>query len=297
MKLDIDDLYAKGLVVKKYFDSHDLFVVKYARKVFFDNLWSTDDRLLDSRGTVIDKDNNIVALPFRKIFNRFENKTDLPLDQEVIAVEKVNGFMGCYTVYKGKWLASTTGSLNSVFTQRVEEMINSLVEGKEEEMKGVSWLFEICHPDDPHIIQEEFGAYLIGARSLTTGNYLEETALDIIAMEIGAKRPKWKVCKFGELVEEVKTTHLEGFVVRDCEAETPLLKIKSPYYLTKKFFMRAGTSKCDMVWNKTRKAMEVLDEEYYPLLDYIRVTYKQEDWLALDEMTRRKIIEDYFQEE
>lgn len=36
----------------------DLFVLKYQRSVFYDNLW--DDHLEECRGTVVDKDFNLI---------------------------------------------------------------------------------------------------------------------------------------------------------------------------------------------------------------------------------------------
>lgn len=58
-KFNADDLVEKGLVTKKTYNKglyKGLSVYKYTRKVFFDNLWGEDSRLLDCRGIVIDTD-------------------------------------------------------------------------------------------------------------------------------------------------------------------------------------------------------------------------------------------------
>lgn len=56
----------KDLIVMKQSVQHpQLSVVKYKRKVFFDNLW--DDFLVECRGLVIDTDYNVVVNPMTKI--------------------------------------------------------------------------------------------------------------------------------------------------------------------------------------------------------------------------------------
>ena len=55
----------------------------------FNNLWNLDDRLLECRGTVVDKDWNVVVLPFKKVFNLGENDTQIDPEKEVILPEKI----------------------------------------------------------------------------------------------------------------------------------------------------------------------------------------------------------------
>ena len=39
----------------------DLTIYKYTKRVFFDNLWGEDSRLLDARGMVLDSEGNKVT--------------------------------------------------------------------------------------------------------------------------------------------------------------------------------------------------------------------------------------------
>ena len=48
-----------------------LYVLKYKRCVFYDALWTPELELC--RGTVVDKDFNIIISPFVKIYNRDGN--------------------------------------------------------------------------------------------------------------------------------------------------------------------------------------------------------------------------------
>lgn len=304
-KFNVDDLIARGLVRAKTYTEGQfagLRVFKYHGRVFWDNMWKQDPRLKECRGIVVDQDDNVILHPFTKIFNRGENKTDLAMDRVVIEVEKINGFMAGATVYKGKWLVSTTGTLDSDYARLAEEVIQfynpypSLDIGYTQE--GAMWrsldlMFEICHPSDPHIVEQEPGAYLIGARCRGTGRMLSESALDGIC-PVGWKRPAWRKCLFADTVEAAKSCKHEGFVVRDVDSGELLLKIKSPHYLAKKFFMRGGIKKCDLIWD-TDRVKKSVDEEYYPLLDYIRANYTKEAWLALQEQERRLKIEAYLE--
>lgn len=83
-KFNVDDLIQEGLVKKKAYTEgkyKGLSVLKYDRKVFFNNLWNKDKRLLDCRGIVVDENNNIISYPFTKVFNLFENGTKVERDK------------------------------------------------------------------------------------------------------------------------------------------------------------------------------------------------------------------------
>ena len=298
-KFDANDLIKSGLVRAKTYTEGDfagLSVLKYHGRVFWDNMWKRDPRLLECRGIVVDQQGNVVLHPFTKIFNRGENKTDLDQNRIVVEVEKKNGFMAGATVYNGKWLVSTTGTLDSDYARLAAKVIDfdqnkQLVNSKM--WQQLDLLFEICDPSDPHIVYEEPGAYLIGARVKETGQMLSESSLDGLCLP-GWKRPSWRKCLFSDVVAASKTCQHEGFVVRDPDNGALLLKIKSPHYLAKKFFMRGGIKKCDLIWD-TDRVKKSVDEEYYPLLDFIRDHYTKEGWLALVEQDRRAAIEKFLE--
>lgn len=260
-----------------------LFVKKYTRKVFYDNLWHENEDLLEARGHVETADGKVVIRPFTKIFNRGENGTDIDRDEDVISIRKVNGFMACatYVPEVDEVVVSTTGSLDSDFvaiaerwiTKEIKDLIKSFYH-------DITFIFEIVDPEDPHIIKEEYGAYLLGARLLTvtgsnayTSSVHWEGWLDAMSQNLGVKRPEWKMCKFSEVVAEAKTCQHEGFVVYSSDTA---LKIKSPYYLT----LKAAARKKDiMSLNK-----QMVDEEFYDLIDHIKAN--QETFNALDEQAR-----------
>jgi len=232
-----------------------LKLIKYKRKVFYDNLWTPN--LQECRGIVVDEEDNIVSRPFTKIFNYQENGTTIPLGETVLWTKKHNGFMAAQT---GS-LLTTTGSFDSQFTAMAREFVKPTA-------VPVTLLFEIVHPNDPHIIQEAPGAYLIGARDLNSNevynsSLLKERYLDDLAAYHGWLRPEYGSAIFGDLLDHLKSVKHEGF----CVYGSKNLKVKSPYYLQSKAIARS---------NKHLK----LDEEFAPLLAQMPKDLGEQERLA-----------------
>ena len=300
MKFDVSDLIEAGLVRAKEYQELGLRVLKYKNEVFWKNQWHLDDRLLDCRGTVVDYDWNIVTMPFTKVFNYGENNTLVDLDKMVHAPRKVNGFMAAVTLHKGVRLVSTTGSLDSDFVRMATETLDACVADDQHRMCGLlpnwTYLFEICHENDPHIVDEVPGAYLIGCRkNRIGGGMLSEIALDRIAEGNGWFRPRWDLHRFSDLLKLSRQVEHEGFLVLDHITGKPLCKIKSPYYLVKKFFMRVGKRNLEKLFDNPEQFKHRIDEEYYPLLEYITDDYTKSDWEALTERERGDIVQEFIE--
>ena len=306
-----DNVYKNSLYLIKH-QLHDLIdrksypsglsVVKYAKRVFWDNLWSLYDELLETRGRV-EYNGKTVALPFKKVFNYQENNTTCDLATEVVSVEKVNGFMLHVTLspekslmqsLKSAFIWGTTGSLDSNFVtlgretfkkHRVNTDIIALF--KPDEVH--TFIFEIKDNEkDPHIIDDEAdGVYLLGVRNVKTGKLLPQSTLDELALEMGARRPKWKKVVFGDLLTTLPNIKHEGFVIYDVETNDAILKLKSPFYTTKKWIMRRGN---EFVFDSDYR--EKVDEEYYPIIARIRKHYTRADWAMLSEVEKGKVFND-----
>lgn len=299
MKLNFDDLIEKGLVKEKRYDN-GLRVLKYARKVFYDNLWHLDTRLLEARGIVLDSEDNIVSWPFTKVFNHNENGTVCSGDRLVDVVRKVNGFMGTVSFYKDELLASTTGSLDSDFVGLVHKHVDCLnwaVLRESAWARNLTYIFEICDESDPHIVAEQTGAYLIGARRLSDGMMADEHQLNDIAKTLGCLRPEVGQVLFRHAMEVVKKVKHEGFMIRDAFTGATIMKVKSPHYLVKKFLMRMSQKKVDFMFAEPDKFREWIDEEYYGLHTWIVGNFSSNTWVAMDDQNRREVIERYFEEE
>ena len=264
----------------------DMFVLKYTKKVFYKGLWN--EYLEECRGTIVDKDFNVIQRPFTKIYNYGVEKQAPVLDDdtEITAFEKINGFMVAVTWHNGKLLVSTTGSINSPFVDKAMDYINPVKDEMEDFCgfyKDFTWLFECCHPDDPHIIQQEHGLYLIGCRRKSWDPrplILSESVNISHATSIGVKVPKRYYTTVGELKKMVKSVRHEGFVFYT--ASGVAAKIKSPYYLMAKWVARNPNTAKLMDLNNDIK--ERIEEEFYQLVDKIRENI--EEYTALDEQSR-----------
>lgn len=268
-KYKIEEIMNDLIMRKESVRYPGLFVKKYRKKVFFDNLWNTSEELLEARGHVELADGTIVINPFTKIFNHTENGVDIDPDEDCLVVEKINGFMACATYVRNginKVVVSTTGSLDSEYVDIAEKYITDKVKDIIKSDISGTLMFEICDPSDPHIIPQEAGAYLIGIRNVNSkGKYCSSPAtegvLDHLAIKLGVKRPLWWPQRFGDVVSNIRGEGTEGFVVYGQKSGIAL-KIKSPYYLALKAAARVRDI---MKLDKSR-----VDEEFYDLIDYLK---------------------------
>lgn len=257
------------LVTKRESESHrGLFVLKYHRRVFYDGLWN--DFLEECRGTVVDRDFNLVTYPFTKVYNYgIESRSPkMAPDTMVTAFRKINGFMVSMTWHRNDLLISTTGSLESPFIVFALNMMGNSQKYREvcERYRDYTLMFECVCPSDPHIIPEEKGMYLLGMRKkeLNSPMVFDPELLNSLSEEMKTKHVESMRIRLDELQQLVKLVKHEGFVFYTDEGVSS--KIKSPYYLISKFVSRNP---------KTEKLMKpgvkkTIDEEYYPLISHIQ---------------------------
>lgn len=271
-------------------DYPGLYVLKYTRRVFYDALWN--DFLEECRGTVVDKDFNVIVRPFQKIYNYgIEEKAPvLSDDTEVTAYRKVNGFLISMTWHNGDILVSTTGSLNNDYTAMARELMLTHQSYEDWQMaicsaKGMTLMFECCHKNDPHIVVENEGLYFLGVRENSWDSKVKMFGLDMACRSRNYALSQLK-CGYAESYHvtlgelkamSAKALH-EGFVFYSKDGVSA--KIKTPYYLTSKWVAR--NPRTDKLLTPGFK--EQIDEEYYPLLAAIRENIVE--YSALDEQGR-----------
>lgn len=276
------------VTVKQSKNYPELRVVKYSNRVFYDNLWTPE--LEEMRGLVIDQYWNPVVVPFKKIYNQHERGTDFYCDAHVVAVRKVNGFMAAAT-YTDEYgvLVSTTGSLDSNYVQFAKDKIpEEFIQRLElERPTGLTYLFEIVHEQDPHIIKENPGAWLLGCREHRSGylSYRPHNAYGTCGLNF-PEVTYWN--RFKDLVKHVKEVQHEGFVVYNDKRQA--LKLKSPHYLITKFFGRKSEDKLNHILT-SHNTLAHVEEEFFPLVNHLREV--KDSFIALDEQGRFRYIEEF----
>lgn len=257
---------------------------KYARRVMFDYLWDTNELLHECRGITYDNRTGalVVAAP-RKSFNYLENGwwKDVPLDTPVIAYKKYNGFMACVSKHEGTGHISTTGSTKSDFVRYAEEYIpaaNSTWLSDE-----FTLLYEVVHPDDPHIVDEPIGAHYLGCRSKIDGAFipygkLEDTYIGTLKGILA--------------IAEVNTS--EGFMVYDLNNDPDRLapaKIKTPYYVGKKKLMRLSKNNSATMYANPVKFAQTLPKMWQDVPETLVSMYPNGYWSEMPEWSRRWSLE------
>lgn len=278
-----------------------IVVLKYSKKVFYDNLWN--DFLEECRGTIVDADFNVVSRPFTKIYNfRVEAKAPVLSDNTLVtAYRKVNGFMVAMTWYNGDILVSTTGSTTNDYVDYAKEMMLKHQCWADWQMeicaaKGMTLMFECCHPSDPHIVPEDAGMYFLGYRENSWdskikmyGVKVSNWAKDYALSQLKCNYAESYVLPLGELVAKSKQVKHEGFVFYTVDGVSA--KIKSPYYLTSKWVAR--NPRTDKLVNMEADIKKNLDEEYYPLVDAIRANIVE--YTAMNEQERLAWVRNYLE--
>lgn len=305
LKRDLDRLVSAGLVMSTMDTHYGLTLYKYAPKVFYENLWARHPALTRARGIVFDLAGQIVQNPFTKVFNFNENGTTLADSEQVIAVEKLNGFLASISLHPvraNEFLITTSGSFTSSFVRFIHEALRSTKAYGPmlrylRSAPRMTLLFEVLHPEDPHVVRyspDQLGLYLIGARTMGEQDLeTSEETLDRIAEAIGfVKRPNWTRASFGQAREWARnTSNVEGWMIRADNAEQRvLLKLKGSWYLATKFCSRLSTGKVAHMYANPENFKRDVDEEFYYLVDRLTAEVPKTQFLAMEEQARMDLI-------
>jgi hypothetical protein len=248
----------------------------------------------------VDKDFNLVTYPFTKIYNYGIEKEApvLKADTKVTAFRKVNGFMVAMTVYNGELLVSTTGSTDSPYVEMAKEMMVTHMPMTDWRMtlggadcENMTFMFECVHPNDPHIVPEKAGMYLLGCRENKWHSKVmhDPFFLQDFARMLNCFAPESTTTNMAQLQVLAKECKHEGYVFYTDDGVSA--KIKSPYYLTSKWVAR--NPRTDKLVDMNKDIKHNIDEEYYPLIDAIRANIVE--YTAMDEQARLEWVRNYME--
>ena len=184
---------------------------------------------------------------------------------------------------------STTGSTDSPYVGMAKEMMLTHAPWADwqmafanDDMQGLTVMFECVHPDDPHIIPEKAGMYVLGYRENEWRSEVKHDpfALQEIARMLNCFHAESVTTNMARLKELAKECKHEGYVFYTEDGVSA--KIKSPYYLTSKWVAR--NPRTDKLVDLKNDIKRQIDEEYYPLIDAIRANIVA--YTAMDEQAR-----------
>lgn len=276
-------LVEKGLAVRK--DNGIFSTFKYHRKVMYEYIWDKHPELLECRGHTYDNRNgNLVIAAPTKTFNYLENGTWMGVgtNTEVEAYKKYNGFMAAMSIYEDEIVVSTTGTTTSDFAKLARQEIFKKFPKHvilDEWGEGFTWLFEICHESDPHIVAEVHGARYLGGRYNDGSKF---APVGYYTHEIQTLR---------DAIEYCKTDRGEGFMLYDADGNC--CKIKTDYYIGKKKLMRMPKSKIHAMWDSPKTVQNTLPKHWSGVVDFILSTQAEVDWLEMTDQQRRKELEKF----
>ena len=144
----------------------DLWIYNYTPKTQYERYWN--DITLACRGSVLDKDFNKIAVPFKKFFNWEEHQADhMPnLPNEPFEVfEKMDGSLGILYWLQDKPMICTRKSFDSKQALMASEWLHTRYQDAIPHLqKGRTYLFEIIYPENKVVVDygSKTGLFLLG---------------------------------------------------------------------------------------------------------------------------------------
>jgi RNA ligase len=223
MKIDLKILHSyieRGLIEKNPHPSLPIDIYNYSRECQYLGLW--DEITLGMRGTIIDRDGNVIASAFKKFFNYEEVADQVPTSGDYVYIQqKMDGSLGILFHYAGEWHLSTKGSFISNQAIRGMEIIKSkfnLVSF----IPDMTYLCEILYPENRIVVDygKKEDVIFIGATS--SGEELHWTTAQSLFKASGIQKKNIVKTEqhfsFGpDLFESLKSKNSqneEGFVLR-----------------------------------------------------------------------------------
>lgn len=155
MKYDVNilnDYVERGLLEKNSHPTLPIDIYNYSRECQFSQLW--DDITLNMRGTVLDREGNVVARTFPKFFNLEEHNHDEIPNEPFDVYEKMDGSLGILFYYADQWHFATKGSFTSDQAIKGREMLE-MCQYKKLNI-DCTYLFEILYKENRIVVNYDY---------------------------------------------------------------------------------------------------------------------------------------------
>lgn len=218
MKYDINILNSyidNGLLEKNSHPTLPLDIYNYSRECQFSRHW--DEITLNMRGTVLDRDGNVVARTFPKFFNLEElNQEDIP-NESFDVFEKMDGSLGILFNYNDQWIFATKGSFSSDQSIRGKEILEKY--DYQSLAKDCTYLFEIIYPENIIVVSYDFEDLVLLAIINNEDGYeydihSEEAISDVLDIKGFRIVKKYHGVQDYKELKKIIDNNAEGFVIR-----------------------------------------------------------------------------------
>lgn len=215
--------------VKVVSQGNGLYAANFTRSVFRKGLW--DEMTLHARGLFLDKAGHVYGRGYEKFFDYQGETLHYPLTASI----KQNGYLAIMFAYRGELLVYSKSGDTAYGRNARKILLSSETTPIFQEWcgTGVSLLFEILDPRDPHIIKRYSNqptAVFLDQINNETGIISEVDEFPIHSETI-VKNQKYNLLGERELDELVTWSNVlrsEGLVVR--EPNGTMFKMETPYY-------------------------------------------------------------------
>ena len=236
-------------VVAKPQEDHNLISLNFSRKAFQKNIWNA--ATIHARGLFVDATTGDVKMrSYNKFFYIDTDPTGQHLQFPAIAYKKYNGFLGIMSVVDGDIVLASKSTTQGPFKELFQEIWNTLDDDDVNTLKDLSeqnnfsFVFEVCHVDDKHIINfNENHLYLLDAipntyntAGITVDTQFSQAILQQVKPVSEALSLKEELCTFNNraeldaYVDAHRNDHtLEGMVLVDDRGY--MCKEKFLYYM------------------------------------------------------------------
>lgn len=269
-KEQFDEMVAQNYIGITYHPTVEgLRIINYTKTCNSEKIWN--DTTEKCRGLIVDKNDEIIARPFKKFYN-YEEYDDpsfideLASDFNIDIYEKLDGSLGIlYWVDDVPYIA-TKGSFTSEQAIHATELLHTKYRHTWDSLfRNKTYLFEIIYPEDLHVVTYKDVDDIFLLAVISTNNFFEyppeiHKGLFPIVKRYTGYGKHWK-----ELRNIIDGSNREGFVVKIGNFR---VKLKYEEYW-RLHYLKAGLSekmirKCLVSGDTTPidEALTMFDEEH-----------------------------------
>ena len=215
----LNDKYIK---VVSHPNIEGLRIINYTQQCNADKYWN--DTTIKCRGLIVDKDDNIIARPFKKFFNYEEHELydclmsiedidELSKEYKIEIHDKLDGSLGIlYWIDDVPYIA-TKGSFDSEQALHATHLLHTKYRHNWNELlRNKTYLFEIIYPKDMHVVNYNNVDDIFLLAVLSTNNNFEyppEIYKTSFPLATKYYVNDWKNCR-----DIIDGNNREGFVVK-----------------------------------------------------------------------------------